>query len=237
MKRKFGVALDVDLPRVAYRETIRSRAEATYVHKKQTGGAGQYANVSMRVEPLDPDPEREDPLEFKWEIVGGVISRGFLPAIEKGVREAMHEGMLSGSPVVDVRVAVFDGKEHPVDSKEIAFKTAGLMAFREAVKKANPALMEPIYELQINVPDQFTGDIMSDLNTRRGRIIGVNSEGNRTTVTAHVPLAECQRYATDLRSLTQGRGTFAMKFDHYEDVPAHLAEQIREQMQAAHQEA
>lgn len=237
MKRKFGVSIDIELPRVPYRETIRSRAEATYIHKKQTGGAGQYANVSMRVEPLPPDPNREDPLEFVWEIVGGVISRGFAPAIEKGVREAMQEGQLSGSPVVDVRVAVYDGKEHPVDSKEIAFKTAGLMAFREAVKKANPVLMEPIYELQINVPDQFTGDIMSDLNTRRGRIIGVNTEGHRTTVTAHVPLAECQRYATDLRSLTQGRGTFAMKFDHYEDVPAHLAEQIREQMQAAHQEA
>lgn len=234
MKRKFGVTIDIELPRVPYRETIRSRAEATYIHKKQTGGAGQYANVSLRVEPLPPDPDRQDSLEFVWEIVGGVISRGFAPAIEKGVREAMQEGVLSGSPIVDVKVAVFDGKEHPVDSKEVAFKTAGMMGFRQAVAKAQPALMEPIYLLEINVPDQFTGDIMSDLNTRRGRIMGVNTEGNRTTVTAHVPLAECQRYCTDLRSMTQGRGTFSMQFDHYEDVPAHLAEQIKGQMQAEH---
>ncbi|WP_029214814.1 elongation factor G [Kallotenue papyrolyticum] len=237
MKRKFGVAIDIELPRVPYRETIRSSATTTYIHKKQTGGAGQYANVSMRLEPLPPDPKREDPLEFVWEIVGGVISRGFAPAIEKGVREAMQEGVLSGSPVVDVRVAIYDGKEHPVDSKEIAFKTAALMAFKQAMAKANPVIMEPIYELQINVPDQFTGDIMSDLNTRRGRILGIQNEGTRTTITAHVPLAECQRYATDLRSLTQGRGTFSMRFDHYEEVPAHLAEQIKEQAQAAHQEA
>jgi elongation factor G len=234
LKRKFGVSIDLELPRVPYRETIRARAEATYIHKKQTGGAGQYANVSLRVEPLPSDPTREDPLEFVWEIVGGVISRGFAPAIEKGVREAMHEGIISGSPMVDVRVAIFDGKEHPVDSKEIAFKTAGFQGFKQAVSKAQPALMEPIYELQINVPDQFTGDVMSDLNTRRGRIMGVNSESNRTTVTAHVPLAECQRYCTDLRSITQGRGSFSMRFDHYEDVPAHLAEQIKEQTQAAH---
>ncbi len=234
LKRKFGVAIDLELPRVLYRETIRAKADATYTHKKQTGGAGQYAHVALRVEPLPPDPNREDPLEFAWEIVGGVISRGFAPAIEKGIREAMHEGMLSGSPMVDVRVGVFDGKEHPVDSKEIAFKTAGYQAFKQAVNKAQPALMEPIYELQINVPDQYTGDVMSDLNTRRGRIMGVNSEGNRTTVTAHVPLAECQRYCTDLRSITQGRGTFAMSFNHYEDVPAHLTEQIKEQTHANH---
>ncbi len=234
MRRKFGVAIDIDLPRIPYRETIRANAEATYTHKKQTGGAGQYAHVALRVEPLPPDPAREDPLVFEWAIVGGVISRGFAPAIEKGVREAMHEGLLSGSPMVDVKVSVFDGKEHPVDSKEVAFKAAGLQAFKQAVQKAQLALMEPIYELQINVPDQFTGDVMSDLNTRRGRIMGINNEGNRTTITAHVPLAECQRYATDLRSITQGRGTFALRFDHYEDVPAHLVEQIKERAQMEH---
>jgi elongation factor G len=234
MKRKFGVAIDVDLPRIPYRETIRSTADATYTHKKQTGGAGQYAHVALRVEPLPPDPAREDPLEFAWEIVGGVISRGFAPAIEKGVREAMHEGLLSGSPMVDVKVAVFDGKEHPVDSKEVAFKAAGLQAFRQAANKAQPVLMEPIYVLEITVPDQFTGDVMSDLNTRRGKIIGLNTEGHRTTVTAQAPLAECQRYCTDLRSITQGRGSFSMRFDHYDDVPAHLTEQIKEQVQAEH---
>jgi elongation factor G len=234
MKRKFGVAIDVDLPRIPYRETIRARSETAYTHKKQTGGAGQYAHVALRVEPLPPDPTREDPLEFAWEIVGGVISRGFAPAIEKGVREAMQEGLLSGSPMVDVRVAVFDGKEHPVDSKEVAFKTAGLQAFRQAATKAQPALMEPIYELEINVPEQYTGDVMSDLNTRRGRIMGINNEGNRTTVTAHVPLAECQRYATDLRSITQGRGTFSMRFAHYEDVPSHLVDEIKDRAQVEH---
>lgn len=234
MRRKMGVHVDIDLPRIPYRETIRAKGDASYTHKKQTGGAGQYAQVSMRVEPLEHDSEREDPLEFKWEIVGGVISRGFAPAIEKGVREAMHEGLISGSPLVDVRVAVYDGKEHPVDSKEIAFKTAGHQAFKQAALKAQPAIMEPIYELQINVPDQFTGDVMSDLNTRRGRIMGIETEGKRTTITAHVPLAECQRYSTNLRSLTQGRGTFALRFDHYEDVPAHLIDQIRAEAEAEH---
>jgi len=232
IRRKFGVALDIELPRVPYRETIRSTGEALYTHKKQTGGAGQYGQVTLRVSPLPPDAEREDPLEFVWSIVGGVISRGFAPAVEKGVREAMQEGLISGSPVVDVRTEIIDGKEHPVDSKEIAFKTAAFQAFRQAAMKAQPVIMEPIYELQINVPDQFTGDVISDLNTRRGRILGIENQGKRTIITAHVPLAECQRYATDLRSITQGRGTFTMRFDHYEDVPPHLAEQIREQVQA-----
>lgn len=234
VKRKFDVGIDVDIPRVPYRETIRARAEALYRHKKQTGGAGQFAEVALRIEPLDPDPAREDSLEFKWEIVGGVISRSFMPAVEKGVREAMEEGLLSGNPVVDVRVAVFDGKEHPVDSKEIAFKTAGNQAFKQAALKAQPVLMEPIYELEISVPDQYTGDIMSDLNTRRGRIMGIQPVDGRTTVTAHVPLAECQRYATDLRSITQGRGTFAMRFAHYEDVPPHLAEEVKAQFKTEH---
>jgi elongation factor G len=237
MKRKFDVSIDIDLPRVPYRETIRSRAEALYRHKKQTGGAGQFAEVVLRVEPLEPSPEREDPLEFKWEIVGGVVGRGFAPAIEKGVREAMHEGLLSSNPVVDVRVAVIDGKEHPVDSKEIAFKTAGAHAFKEAALKAQPVLMEPIYDLEISVPDAFTGDIMSDLNTRRGRIMGLAPQDGRTVITAHVPLAECQRYASDLRSMTQGRGTFSMHFARYEDVPAHLAEDVRAKYKVEHKEA
>jgi elongation factor G len=229
MKRKFEVSIDIALPRIPYREAIRGRSEAQYRHKKQTGGAGQFADVSLRVEVLPPDPEREDPLEFVNEIVGGVISRGFMPAIEKGVREAMNEGVISGNPVVDVRVAVFDGKEHPVDSKEIAFKMAGREAFRAAILKAQPVLMEPIYALEIVVPDQYSGDIMSDMNTRRGRVLGLLPSGNgRTTITAHVPLAECQRYISDLRAMTQARGRFSMHFDHYEEVPAHLAESVIE---------
>lgn len=227
MKRKFDVSIDIDLPRVPYREAIRGKAEAQYRHKKQTGGAGQFADVSLRVEPLEHDPSREDALEFVNEVVGGVISRGFMPAIEKGVREAMAEGALSGSPMIGVRVAVFDGKEHPVDSKEIAFKTAGKEAFRLAVQKARPVILEPVYQLEIVVPDQFAGDIMSDMSTRRGRVQGMLPSGNgRTTITATAPLAEIQRYATDLKGLTQGRGRFSMTLLGYEDVPSHLVDQV-----------
>ncbi len=227
MKRKFDVSIDIDLPRIPYREAIRGRAEAQYRHKKQTGGAGQFADVSLRVEPLEPDPDREDPLEFVNEVVGGVISRGFMPAIEKGVREAMAEGLLTGSPLSDVRVAVFDGKEHPVDSKEIAFKIAGKEAFKLAAQKAGVYLMEPIYTLEIVVPDQYAGDIMSDMSTRRGRVLGMlPAGGGRTTISVQAPLAEIQRYATDLRAITQARGRFAMRFSHYEEVPGHLVDAI-----------
>jgi len=227
MKRKFDVSIDIDLPRIPYREAIRGRAEAQYRHKKQTGGAGQFADVSLRVEPLEPDPNREDGLEFVNEIVGGVISRGFMPAIEKGVREAMAEGLLSGSPISDVRVAVFDGKEHPVDSKEIAFKTAGKEAFKLAAQKAGISIMEPIYNLEIIVPDQYAGDVMSDMSTRRGRVLGMMpAGGGRTTISAQAPLAEIQRYANDLRAITQARGRFSMSFSHYEQVPAHLVDGI-----------
>lgn len=229
MKRKYDTNVDMELPRIPYRETIRSTAEAQYRHKKQSGGAGQFADVTIRLEPLDPDPEREDMLEFVSEIVGGVVSRGFWPAVEKGVREAMAEGILAGNPVIDVKVALFDGKEHPVDSKEIAFKTAGLQAFKIGALKASPTITEPIYMLDITVPEQYAGDVMSDLNTRRGRVMGMLPAGKgKTTIKAHVPLAECQRYATELRGFTQGRGTFMMEFDHYEDVPSHLIDGLIE---------
>ncbi|HEX9439260.1 MAG TPA: elongation factor G [Roseiflexaceae bacterium] len=235
MKRKFGVDVDIDTPRVPYRETIRSKAEAQYRHKKQTGGAGQFADVTIRVEPLSPDPAREDPLEFVNAIVGGVIDRTFIPAVEKGVREAMTDGVVSGNQVVDVRVTLFDGKMHPVDSKEIAFKTAGREAFKIAAQKANPVIMEPIYTLDITVPEQYAGDIMSDITTRRGRVMGMLPDANgRTTITAHVPLAEALRYATDLRSLTQGRGRFTMTFDRYDDVPTHLAQTLIEAQKKEH---
>ncbi|NNJ10819.1 elongation factor G [Chloroflexales bacterium ZM16-3] len=239
MKRKFDVSIDIELPRIPYRETIRGHAEAQYRHKKQTGGAGQFADVSLRVEPLEPDLSREDPLEFVNAVVGGVISRGFMPAIEKGVREAMAEGILSGCPLLDVRVAVFDGKEHPVDSKEIAFKSAGKEAFKLAAAKAHPAITEPIYHMEIIVPDQFAGDIMSDMSTRRGRVQGMLPAGNgKTTITAQAPLAEIQRYATDLKGMTQGRGRFSVAFEHYEDVPPHLVDGIiaahKKEVEAAH---
>lgn len=228
VKRKFDVHFDLAIPSVPYRERISSTATATYRHKKQTGGAGQFAEISLRLEPLPTDPNRADPLEFVSEIVGGVVSRSFWPAIEKGIRESMALGVLSGHPVIDVKAAIYDGKEHPVDSKEIAFKTAGKFAFREAARKANPVIIEPIYALKINVPDEYVGDILSDLNgNKRGRVQGMEQIGHsRTLITAHVPLAECQRYATDLRSITQGRGDFVMRLDHYDDVPHSVAQTI-----------
>jgi elongation factor G len=227
MKRKFDVSIDLALPRIPYREAIRGKAEAQYRHKKQTGGAGQFADVTLRVEPLDPAAEHADDLEFVNEIVGGVISRGFMPAIEKGVREAMAEGLLSGSPISAVRVAVFDGKEHPVDSKEIAFKTAGKEAFRLAAQKAGVAIMEPIYSMEIVVPEQYAGDIMSDISTRRGRVLGMLPTGTgKMTINAQAPLAEIQRYATDLRALTQARGRFSITFLGYEQLPAHLVDSV-----------
>ncbi len=227
MAHKYDVNVDVALPSVPYRETIRRVAEGHYRHKKQTGGAGQFADVTLRVEPLPPDPNRTDPLEFVSAIVGGVISRGFWSAIEKGVREAMAEGIIAGNAVHDVRVVIFDGKEHPVDSKEIAFKTAGNHAFKLAAANADPVLLEPIYNLEITVPEQFSGDIMSDISTRRGRVTGMlPDQQERTVISAQVPLAECQRYSTELRSLTQARGQFSMQFAHYEEVPDYLIKNL-----------
>jgi elongation factor G len=192
--------------------------------------------VTIRVEPLQPDPTREDPLEFVNGIVGGVIDRSFVPSVEKGVRAAMNEGVVSGNHVVDVKVTLFDGKMHPVDSKDIAFQIAGHEAFKLAAQKAGPAIMEPIYLLDITVPEQYAGDIMSDMNTRRGRVMGMLPDASgRTTIQAQVPLAEVLRYATDLRSITQGRGRFSMRFDHFEDVPAHLAQALIDAQKKEHE--
>lgn len=236
MKRKFDVDVDIDLPRVPYREAVRGRAEAQYRHKKQTGGAGQFADVTIRVEPREMNGADEDPLEFVNAIVGGVIDRAFIPSVEKGVRAAMSEGVISGNQVIGVRVELFDGKMHPVDSKDIAFQIAGHEAFKLAAQKAGMAIMEPVYELQITVPDQYAGDIMSDMTSRRGRVMGMMPQGNgRTTITAHAPLAEILRYSTDLRSMTQGRGHFTMRFDHYEDVPPHLTQALIEAQKRAHE--
>ncbi|HEU4324252.1 MAG TPA: elongation factor G [Roseiflexaceae bacterium] len=235
MKHKFDVDVAIELPHVPYRETIRGRAEAQYRHKKQTGGAGQFADVTIRVEPLTYDPNRQDTLEFVNSIVGGVIDRSFIPSVEKGVRAAMQEGILTGNPVVDVRVELFDGKMHPVDSKDIAFQIAGHEAFKLAAQKAQPVIMEPIYMLEIRVPDQYSGDIMGDITTRRGRVMGMLPDGEGVTViSALAPLAELLRYTTDLRSITQGRGHFTMTFDHYEDVPPHLAQGLIESQRKEH---
>ncbi len=219
---KFGVDLVAHPPKVPYRESITKTAETTYRHKKQTGGAGQFAEVALRVEPLEPGTG----YEFAWQVFGGAISSSFQSSIEKGIKSVMENGALAGFPIVDVKCAVLDGKEHPVDSKPIAFETAGREAFKHAVLNANPVLLEPIVSLRIVVPDSYMGDVIGDLNTKRARVQGMDQEGGKAIVTATAPLAEVQRYATDLRSLTQGRGVFTMKFDHYEQVPGHIAQTI-----------
>ena len=222
MKRKFGVEVDLHAPRVPYRETVTTKVNSEYIHKKQTGGHGQYARVHITVE-----PNRGKGYEFVDAVVGGAVPRNYIPAVEKGVTEALHEGALAHYPMVDLKVTLFDGKEHPVDSSEMAFKLAGSQALKQGALKANPVLLEPIVRMQITVPDANTGDIMGDLNGKRAKVHGMNPADNgMTTIDAEAPLAEVQRYATDLRSITQGRGTFEMKFDHYEELPAHLAQKV-----------
>jgi elongation factor G len=218
---KFQVGLTTEVPRVPYRETITREGAAMHRHKKQTGGAGQFAEVHMRVERL-PDED----FEFVNKVFGGAISSSFMPAIEKGVRGVMKQGVLAGYPVENVRVMVVDGKEHPVDSKAVAFEIAGREAFKAAFRDAGPVLLEPIMTVRVTVPEANMGDVLSDLNTRRARVQGMETERGHTIVTATVPLAEVLRYTSELRSITGGRGVFTLSLDHYEVVPPHIAEQI-----------
>ncbi|MBI3957858.1 MAG: elongation factor G, partial [Chloroflexi bacterium] len=229
---KFGVKVETALPKVSYQETITRQASAHYRHKKQTGGAGQFADVQLRVEPM----ERGAGFEYASEVFGGAIPTVFIPSIEKGIRQVLDQGVLAGFPIVDVKAVVFDGKYHPVDSKDIAFQTAGREGFKQAMREAKPALLEPIYNIQVTVPDEYMGDVMGDLNTRRGRVQGMEQRGNRTIVRAQVPLAEILRYGTDLRSMTQGRGIYSIEFDHYDPVPSHLNDAIIEQNKQEHEE-
>jgi elongation factor G len=218
---KFQTGLVAVLPKVPYQETITRQSSSQYRHKKQTGGAGQFAEVFMRVEPY-----QEEEFSFTNDVFGGAISNSFMPAIEKGVRSVMKEGVIAGYPVLNVHVSVYDGKEHPVDSKPIAFETAGREAFKLAFKDAGPVLREPIMNVRIVVPEANMGDILGDLNTRRARVQGMDNEKGHSVVTAQVPLAEMQRYTTDLRSMTGGRGIFTLEFDHYENVPSHIMSEI-----------
>lgn len=218
---KFQTGLEMEEPRVPYRETITKNGYSQYRHKKQTGGAGQFAEVHMRVEPLE-----EEDFEFDNEVFGGAISNNFMPAIEKGVRSVMRTGVLAGFPVENVKVAVTDGKEHPVDSKPVAFEIAGREAFKLAVKDGGPVMLEPIMNVEVIVPENNMGDVLGDLNTRRARVQGMDTQRGRSVVTAKVPLAEIQRYTTDLRSITGGRGVFSMEFSHYETVPSHIAQDV-----------
>jgi elongation factor G len=218
---KFQTNLNIEEPKVPYQETITKQGAAMYRHKKQTGGSGQFGEVHMRVEPL-PDQD----YEFSNDVFGGSISSSYMPAIDKGVKAVMKEGALAGYPIKNVKVSVYDGKEHPVDSKPVAFEIAGREAFKLAVKDASPVLLEPIMLVRITVPEANMGDVLGDLNTRRARVQGMDTDRGRSVVTAQVPLAEMQRYTTDLRSITGGRGVFGMDFSHYEVVPAHIAQEV-----------
>jgi len=222
MKRKFGVDVKSSTPKVPYKETITVPTKAEYKHKKQTGGHGQYGHVFLEIEPLP----RGGGFEFGERVVGGVVPKNYIPAVEKGVQEALPEGVLARYPVTDVKVTLYDGSYHPVDSSEMAFKIAASQAFKKGVSQAQPVLLEPVMNVRITVPDTYTGDIMSDLNSRRARVQGMTPQDGMSVVEAQVPLAEMQRYATDLRSMTQGRGVFTMEFSHYEEVPAHVAQNV-----------
>jgi elongation factor G len=222
LHNKFGVEIETSVPKVPYRETINKVTTSQYRHKKQTGGAGQFAEVWLRVEPL----ERGSDFEYDSEVREGHISKGFIPSIEKGIKQVLQQGVIAGYPVVDVKAVVYDGKEHPVDSKDIAFQIAGREAFKEAVRDAAPVLLEPIMFFAITVPEPNMGDVLGDLNTKRATVMGMEQKGDMSIITAQAPLAEMQSYATDLRSMTQGRGMFTMEFSHYEEVPKHLADGI-----------
>ncbi|NLG83355.1 MAG: elongation factor G [Firmicutes bacterium] len=222
LQKKFGVEVNLKPPKVPYKETIRGTAKAEGKHKKQTGGRGQYGHVWLELEPL-PGGE----FEFVDKIFGGAVPKQYIPAVEKGVRETMEEGILAGYPVVDVRCTLYDGSYHSVDSSELAFKIAASLGFKKAFMEARPVLLEPIMNMEIHVPEQYMGDIIGDITKKRGRVLGMEPVGQgMQLVRAQAPLAEVFRYAVDLRSMTQGRGSFSMTFDHYEEVPANLAEAI-----------
>ncbi len=224
LSRKFGVEIETDVPTIPYRETITKTASAQGRHKKQTGGRGQFGDVYIRFESLD----RGAGFEFDSKIFGGSVPRNYIPAVKKGIREIMTTGVIAGFPTVDFRAVLYDGSYHSVDSSEIAFKLAAHLAFRTAIPEAGPVLLEPIMEIVVTVPESFMGDILGDLNTRRARVLGMEQARGNGAISARVPLAEIQRYATDLRSMTQGRGIFTMKFLHYDIVPGHLADGIKQ---------
>ncbi|HOB88007.1 MAG: elongation factor G [Bacillota bacterium] len=224
LKRKFGAEVVLDTPRIPYRETIRGTAKAEGKHKKQTGGRGQYGHVFLEISPLPPGGD----FEFEDKIFGGAVPKQYIPAVEKGVRETLVEGVLAGYPLVDLKVTLYDGSYHPVDSSEMAFKIASSMALKKGVMDASPVLLEPIMDVEVTVPEYQMGDVMGDLNKRRGRILGMEPQGNKQVIKAQVPMAEMFKYAIDLRSITAGRGSFTMEFSHYEEVPAAISQQVIE---------
>ncbi len=222
LKRKFGVDVDLVRPKISVKETILGRAEAQGKYKKQTGGRGQYGDAWLRIEPLP----RGGGFEFVNAIVGGVIPTKYIPAVEKGIKEAMNEGILAGYPVVDLKITLYDGSYHSVDSSDLAFKIAGSLALKKAFMDAKPILLEPIYNIEVTVPEEFLGDVMGDLSSRRGKIQGVTPSGQFKKIKGQIPLAELYKYSTSLRSLTQGRGMHTMDFSHYEEVPKEVGGKI-----------
>ncbi len=222
MRRKLGVDADLELPKIPYKETITTTTKAEYKHKKQTGGHGQYGHVFLELEPLS----RGTGYEFADKVVGGAIPKNYIPGVEKGVHEALQEGVVAGYPVVDIKITLYDGSYHPVDSSDISFKIAGAHALRKRVAQAQPVLLEPVMNVRITTPEDFTGDVIGDLNGKRARILGMNPQNGSNLVEAQVPLSEMLRYATELRSMTQARGSFTMEFSHYEEVPPQITQRI-----------
>jgi elongation factor G len=222
LKKRYHTEVNLKAPKVPYRETIRGRADVQGRHKKQSGGHGQYGDCKIKMEPLP----RGGGFEFVNEIFGGAIPKNFIPAVEKGIVEAAQRGYLAGFPMVDFRVILYDGSYHDVDSNELSFKTAGRIAFRKAMEMAKPVLLEPVMKVEITIPDEFAGAIMGDLNSRRGRIQGMDNKAGKTIVKAEVPMSEMLSYGPDLTSMTQGRGSFLMEMDHYDLVPAATQEKV-----------
>jgi elongation factor G len=222
LKRKYGCEVDLKAPKVPYKETIKAASSAQGKYKRQSGGRGQYGDTWLKIEPLP----RGKGFEFLDKIVGGAIPKNYIPAVEKGVRETMANGYLSGHPIVDVRVTLYDGSYHDVDSSDMAFKIAGSMGFKNAIEKAKPVILEPIMSMEITTPEECVGDVIGDLNSRRGKVSGVETKGHNQIIKAQVPMAEVLKYAPDLRSMTAGRGEFTMEFAHYEELPAHLADKV-----------
>ena len=229
IKRKFGADLRVKMPKVAYRETITKITNSEYRHKKQSGGHGQFGHVLIRLEPQ----ERDQGFEFKTEVTGGRIPKEYIPSVEKGVTKVLDEGSLAGFPLVDLKAVLYDGSYHDVDSSGMSFEIASVQALKQGVGDANPVLLEPVVKLSVTVPDAYTGEVISDLNGKRGRILGMNPDIGVTLIEAEVPLAEVQRYAQDLRSVSQGRGSYSLEFDHYDQVPANLEPKVIENAKRA----
>ncbi|OQX56452.1 MAG: hypothetical protein B5M53_01300 [Candidatus Cloacimonas sp. 4484_209] len=227
LKRKFGVEVTFEKPRIPYRETITSKAEVQGKYKRQSGGRGQYGDVRIRFEPL----KRGDGFQFVNAIVGGAIPSKYIPAVEKGLNEALKKGVLAGYPVIDFKATLYDGTFHPVDSSDIAFKIAASMAFKKGMESAKPILLEPIMNVEVVVPEDMMGDVIGDLNSRRGKIQGMESSGRFQKIKALVPQSEMYKYSTQLRSITQGRGSFTQQFSHYEEVPRELSEKIIKEQQ------